>query len=163
MPPFDFTRLGVRIPCVMVSPWIPKGTVVHSPQIKPYNTSQFELSSIPATVKRMFNLPHFLTKRDEWAAPFDYILSEPAPRKDCLKDLPQVPQMSDEELRIEGRRKLNDLQKSYVKLISEMLNEDVPFEKMNQEQGGIYVRDATKRYINKVTKKNKRNKKFKLI
>ena len=26
---FNFTRIGVRIPTVMVSPWINKGTIVH--------------------------------------------------------------------------------------------------------------------------------------
>lgn len=31
-PPFNFTRTGVRVPTVMVSPWINKGTLVHKPK-----------------------------------------------------------------------------------------------------------------------------------
>ena len=30
---FDYTRLGVRVPMYIVSPWIQKGTVVHAPQV----------------------------------------------------------------------------------------------------------------------------------
>jgi phospholipase C len=45
--PFDFDRLGVRIPAVLVSPWIPKGTVVPSTRI-------FDHASIPATVTGQF-------------------------------------------------------------------------------------------------------------
>jgi phospholipase C len=43
---FRFDRLGVRVPAVLVSPWIPKGTVV-SDRI-------FEHASIPATVTKFF-------------------------------------------------------------------------------------------------------------
>lgn len=40
--PFRFDRLGVRVPAVLVSPWIPKGTVVDG--------RIFEHASIPATI-----------------------------------------------------------------------------------------------------------------
>ena len=40
---------------MLISPWIPKGTVIQEPK-GPYNTSQFELTSVPATVKTLFNL-----------------------------------------------------------------------------------------------------------
>ena len=33
--PFNFTRLGVRVPMIMISPWINAGTVVHEPAVKP--------------------------------------------------------------------------------------------------------------------------------
>lgn len=39
--PFHFDRLGVRVPAVLVSPWVPKGTVVDG--------RVFEHASIPAT------------------------------------------------------------------------------------------------------------------
>jgi phospholipase C len=44
---FLFDRLGVRVPAILVSPWIPKGTVVPSFRI-------FEHASIPATVTKFF-------------------------------------------------------------------------------------------------------------
>ena len=42
---FDFDRLGVRVPAVLVSPWIPKGTIVDR---------VFDHASIPATVTKFF-------------------------------------------------------------------------------------------------------------
>ncbi|KAK2638496.1 hypothetical protein Ddye_026291 [Dipteronia dyeriana] len=50
---FNFDRLGVRVPAMFISPWIDRGTVLHGPSW-PYPTSEFEHSSIPATVKKIF-------------------------------------------------------------------------------------------------------------
>ena len=44
--PFLFDRLGVRVPAILISPWIPKGTVVDG--------RVFEHASIPATVTKFF-------------------------------------------------------------------------------------------------------------
>ncbi|GFP82471.1 non-specific phospholipase c6 [Phtheirospermum japonicum] len=64
---FKFDRLGVRVPTIMVSPWIKKGTVISKPK-GPTPNSEFEHSSIPATIKKIFNLSsNFLTHRDAWA------------------------------------------------------------------------------------------------
>ncbi|XP_078442733.1 non-specific phospholipase C2-like isoform X2 [Wolffia australiana] len=81
---FKFDRLGVRVPAIFVSPWIEKGTVVHGPNGKPFPTSEFEHSSIPATVRKLFNLPFpFLTRRDTWAGTFDVVLQRKEARTDC--------------------------------------------------------------------------------
>lgn len=48
--PFAFDRLGIRVPAVLVSPWVPKGTVVPGPY-QP-NGRRFEHASIPATVMK---------------------------------------------------------------------------------------------------------------
>jgi phospholipase C len=67
---FDFRRLGGRAPAFVISPWVPQGAVFQEPRGKAArfgNSSQFELSSIPATAKSLFNLTNWLTKRDEWA------------------------------------------------------------------------------------------------
>jgi phospholipase C len=45
--PFRFDYLGVRVPAVLVSPWIPRGTVVPNNRI-------FEHASIPATATSFF-------------------------------------------------------------------------------------------------------------
>ncbi|KAL9661354.1 hypothetical protein QQ045_026178 [Rhodiola kirilowii] len=84
--PFNFTfnRLGVRVPAILISPWIEKGTVLHGPNGKPTATSEYEHSSIPATVKKIFNLQSpFLTKRDAWAGTFETVLTRITPRTDC--------------------------------------------------------------------------------
>ncbi|KAJ7566009.1 hypothetical protein O6H91_02G084600 [Diphasiastrum complanatum] len=89
---FPFDRLGVRVPMIMVSPWINKGTVVHEPN-GPTPDSQYEHSSIPATVKKIFNLKaDFLTKRDAWAGTFESVISaRTTPRTDCPEVLPSPP------------------------------------------------------------------------
>jgi len=46
---FKFDRLGVRVPAILISPWIPKGTVVDR---------MFDHASIPATVTKFF-LPDY--------------------------------------------------------------------------------------------------------
>jgi phospholipase C len=43
--PFAFDRLGVRVPAILVSPWVPKGTIVDR---------VFDHASIPATVTKFF-------------------------------------------------------------------------------------------------------------
>ena len=40
-----FDRLGVRVPAILVSPWIPKGTIVNR---------VFDHASIPATITKCF-------------------------------------------------------------------------------------------------------------
>jgi phospholipase C len=43
--PFAFDRLGVRVPAILISPWIPAGTVVNR---------VFDHASIPATITKFF-------------------------------------------------------------------------------------------------------------
>ena len=87
---FDFERLGLRSAAMLISPLVEKGTVFQTPKRGPTPTSQFELTSVPATVKRLFNLTMFLTKRDAWAGSFDELLLE-SPRADTPLHLPTAP------------------------------------------------------------------------
>lgn len=92
----SFTFIGPRLPTLLVSPWIPKGTVVHDPDApvgtpgRPTNTSKFEHSSILATVEELFGLPP-LTRRDAWAASLLPILTLDEPRVDTPAILPDAP------------------------------------------------------------------------
>jgi phospholipase C len=76
--PFDFTMLGPRVPTVIVSPHIPKATLV---------TQTHDHASVPATLRAMF-APDArpLTNRDASAATFHQVLSLTEPRTD-LPDL----------------------------------------------------------------------------
>jgi phospholipase C len=85
-PPFDFTRLGVRVPAVLVSPWVEKGQI---------DSSLYEHASIPATVRALFNLPEALTARDRTANTFEKNLTRKTPRLDTPTILP-VPGEPDE-------------------------------------------------------------------
>jgi hypothetical protein len=73
---FDFRRLGLRTTGMLLSPWVKKGAIFQEPQApfgsegrSPTNTSQFELTSVAASVKHLFNLSMFLTKRDACEPP----------------------------------------------------------------------------------------------
>jgi phospholipase C len=88
-PAFDFRRLGLRTTAMLISPWVAKGAVFQEPKAGPTPTSQFELSSVPATLKNLFNLSAFLTKRDAWAGSFDEVLLS-KPRTDAPMHLPEA-------------------------------------------------------------------------
>ena len=51
--PFSFDRLGVRVPAILISPWIKKSTVVPGPE-DAANGKIYEHASIPATVTKYF-------------------------------------------------------------------------------------------------------------
>ena len=77
-PAFDFTRLGVRVPAVIISPYIPAGTIDHA---------QYDHSSIIATACKLLlkNVPNAsLTNRDRQAKTFEANLSLAQPRTDAI-------------------------------------------------------------------------------
>jgi len=113
---FNFERLGLRVPTILVSPWINKGTLISKPD-GPTNTSRFEHSSLPATLGKIFGFKSFLTKRDEWAGTFEqYLTQRTTPRTDCPMTLPDLPALTDEEIMEQANLPLNDLQCSYLKI-----------------------------------------------
>ena len=82
--PFHFDRLGVRVPAILVSPWVQKGTVVHR---RADGTERiFEHASIPATVSKWL-LPGFndndRSPREAAAETFLDLLSLSVMRPDC--------------------------------------------------------------------------------
>ncbi|GLT52032.1 hypothetical protein SLA2020_253950 [Shorea laevis] len=150
---FRFDRLGVRVPTLLISPWIDKGTVIREPA-GPTPDSHFEHSSIPATVKKLFNLnSNFLTKRDAWAGTFEsYFNLRDTPRDDCPETLPEVKT----SLRPRGPKedvKLSEFQVELVQLASQ-LNGDYVLSTypdigkyMNVGEANRYVEDAVKRFL----------------
>ena len=92
---YNFSSLGVRIPTVLVSPWIAKGTVLSAPprEQRPQPDSEYDLTSIMATTRKLLGMPATpLTKRDAWAGTFEHLLmARDAPRTDCLTHLPAAP------------------------------------------------------------------------
>ena len=59
---FRFDRLGLRVPAILVSPWVAESVADHT---------VYDHTSLPATLKAIFGLPDFLTARDAAAATFD--------------------------------------------------------------------------------------------
>jgi phospholipase C len=120
-PVFGFDRLGVRIPTIMISPWINKGIVMHEGK-GPTPTSHYDHTSILATVKKLFNVDSLpLTKRDAWASTFeDVFMQRDTPRTDCPETIPTPPGLFQtlEEFEAEANAPVNDLQKSFLSFIS---------------------------------------------
>ncbi|KAK8586492.1 hypothetical protein V6N13_010083 [Hibiscus sabdariffa] len=150
---FKFDRLGVRVPTIMVSPWIKKGTVVSGPN-GPAPNSEFEHSSIPATIKKMFNLPsNFLTYRDAWAGTFEGVVAElTSPRTDCPETLPDAVPLRTTEAKEDAG--LSEFQSEIVQLAA-VLNGDhflssFPNEmskNMTVKEAHEYTRGAVSRFI----------------
>ncbi|KAJ9698662.1 hypothetical protein PVL29_007634 [Vitis rotundifolia] len=150
---FRFDRLGVRVPTILVSPWIEKGTVIHEPT-GPTPHSQFEHSSIPATVKKLFNLKsNFLTKRDAWAGTFEnYFYFRDTPRDDCPETLPEIttslrPRGPEEDL------SLSEFQVELIQLASQLNGDYVlntyPYigKSMTVGEANRYAEDAVRRFL----------------
>jgi phospholipase C len=74
---FDFTRFGVRVPTVLISPLIPAGTVFRVPP----GTTPFDHTSILKTVEQRWGLPS-LTARDKAAPDVSAVLTLATPRTD---------------------------------------------------------------------------------
>ncbi|CAK9184403.1 unnamed protein product [Ilex paraguariensis] len=151
---FQFNRLGVRVPTIMVSPWIEKGTVAHGPNGSPFLASEYEHSSIPATVKKIFNLTSpFLTKRDEWAGTFEAILqTRKEPRTDCPETLPTPAKIRQGEA--DEDAKLSEFQQELLQLAAVLKGEDILLsyperigKQMTVKEGKEYMEDAVKRFF----------------
>ena len=83
VPKFGFDRLGFRVPAVIASPWVARGSVDSTP---------YQHTSVLATLKSLYGLPAFLTKRDAQAKAFDGLFQKASkPRTDTPQTLPRVP------------------------------------------------------------------------
>ena len=84
VPHFKFDRLGVRVPALIVSPWVAAGSV---------DSTEYRHTSVLATVIRIFGLRGQLTNRVKTATPFDSVLSLAAPRQNTPKSIGSVKQI----------------------------------------------------------------------
>lgn len=167
-PRFDFTRLGVRVPAVLVSPFIERGTV---------DATTYDHTSILATVRRRFRLPAPLTARDGAAEPFEKNLTLPTARTDTPRVIAptgRAARTAAERARahasvrslraIQAARAsepseapLTDLQRSLVTLARQLnaerpaaeraLRAAVPVE--TERQAAIHVREEVREFLNK--------------
>lgn len=83
VPPFNFDRLGLRVPTIVVSPWIQKGMV---------ENRRLQHTSVIKTMTDMFKLKGPLNKRDESASSFADLfqqLGAPRPASDMPDKLPR--------------------------------------------------------------------------
>jgi phospholipase C len=77
-PPFHFTRLGVRVPAVLISPYIPKGTIDHTV----YDHGSLIATTTKLLLKNAANCS--LTARDRAANTFERNLNLAQPRNETI-------------------------------------------------------------------------------
>ncbi|MDR3441285.1 alkaline phosphatase family protein [Telmatospirillum sp.] len=73
--PFNFDRYGVRVPAVIVSPFVPAGSILRAPP----GSAPYDHTSIIATLRTRFGLGGPLTNRDKGAPDLAAILTLPEP------------------------------------------------------------------------------------
>jgi phospholipase C len=73
---FKFDRYGVRAPAVLISPWIPAGSIVRP---RPGSAYPFDHASVLSTLRKLFDLGEPLTRRDAVAPDLVSALSLTAP------------------------------------------------------------------------------------
>jgi phospholipase C len=77
---FKFDQLGVRVPALIISPYIPRGVIDHT---------LYDHTAMLATVERLFGMGN-LTNRDKAANDLLGLLTLTNPRSDCPTALPPV-------------------------------------------------------------------------
>ena len=68
---FTFDRSGYRVPAILVSPWVPKGSVFND---------EYRHTSLIATLRKTWNLGEAFTQRDASARTFDDLFTLETPR-----------------------------------------------------------------------------------
>ena len=68
---FKFDRSGYRVPAILVSPWVPKGSVFND---------EYRHTSLIATVRKSWKLGEAFTQRDASARTFDDLFTLETPR-----------------------------------------------------------------------------------
>ncbi|MGA2549087.1 MAG: alkaline phosphatase family protein [Burkholderiaceae bacterium] len=109
---FDFTRFGLRVPTVLVSPLIAPGTVFRVPP----DTTPLDHTSILATIEVRWKLPP-LTQRDAKAPNVGNVLTLTTPRTDNPLQgvvVPTAPQVDPSKLPV------SHLQRIQAELVSEL-------------------------------------------
>lgn len=125
---FLFDRLGVRIPTILVSPWIKRGTVISGPPAvqKPKPNSEYELSSILATARKLLGVGGSpLTARDAWAATFEHAIGDTI-RGDCPLSLPDPPPPATDKIAAEAAMPLHQLQTHTIEVLARLNAVDPP-------------------------------------
>lgn len=82
---FDFTRLGVRVPTLLISPWVDKGIVEKKGR---NNGGEYSHTSLVGFIENFFGMSK-LTSRVSWSATFEHLITNKL-RRDTPKTLPNA-------------------------------------------------------------------------
>jgi phospholipase C len=114
---FAFDRYGVRVPAVIVSPWVPAGSVIRPPDGSP----PFDHTSILATLRKLFDLGAPLTRRDASAPDLLPALSLPGPDNTGPPSLQvPAPDSTNESVMAAHEQPPNHLQQALAEMASHL-------------------------------------------
>ena len=127
---FYFKRFGVRVPTVLVSPFIEPGTVFRQPQGK----TPYDHTSILATLRDWLNLDmgKLSSQRVVQAPNLDSILTRTTPRSD-IPDIKQSLACTTEKHCLAPGMLLSDLQKSIVGAMARHRKREGPIKKVIED------------------------------
>lgn len=112
---FLFNRFGVRVPCVVVNPYIKRGLIA-----RPAGYIPFDHTSVIKTVQNCFGLEGSLTERDKAAPDFSCLLTLDVPRDD-------IPDVTPLEWDVQaGLASVNDLHRLIGSVLESMTGNPVP-------------------------------------
>jgi len=114
--PFKFDRYGVRVPAVLVSPYIARGSLLRPPGNVP-----FDHTSIIATLRERFDLGAPLTSRDAVAPHVGAALSLPTPSNGGPNTLSALPYITSPPVLAQaGTMTLNGHQQGLLQLAAHL-------------------------------------------
>ena len=145
-PECDFELLGVRVPTLIVSPWVEPNTV---------DDTLYDHTAIAATLKVLFGTRAFLTKRDEWSKTFDRNVTLKNSRSDCPTTLSPAPLSAATSLHTSMQGALSqlrpptELQRSLVALANEYAPEQSrdPSSFLTEIDAAHHVHQATTKLL----------------
>jgi phospholipase C len=106
---FAFDQLGVRVPTLVISPWIPKSTIDHN---------QYDHTSILRTLEELLNLDH-LTNRDKNARSLESLFKLNSPRQ----DVPTALDPTNPFINLECNKCLNKIKNLFLNFTLDKLKE----------------------------------------
>lgn len=115
---FLFNRFGVRVPCVVVNPYIKRGLIA-----RPSGFVPFDHTSVIKTVQTCFKLQGYLTERDKAAPDFSCLLTLDAARQ---ADIPAVQPLQPDPP--PGTPHVNDLHRVIAKVLECTTGKPAPAE-----------------------------------
>ncbi len=124
---FRFNRFGIRVPCILVNPYIPKGLIA-----RPDGYTPFDHTSVIKTIQNCFNLNEKLTERSEAAPDFSCVLIRNTPRGGT-----SLPKVQSHKLKTKSKHKLkeeeielayelNELHRLMALMVCEILDKPIP-------------------------------------
>ena len=152
-PPFNFQRLGLRVPSIFVSPWIKKGTIVSNTN---HTDNQYTSTSLIHTIREQYapNSPA-ITKRESWSKTVEGIVNLDEMRTDCPVTLPDIPYDNNDRIHPNwdvnkgyGNDEPNDLQINIAKAVANMCRKDKEVYNYMDNEGklGMFVRDCMQKW-----------------